>query len=964
MPTKKVKASSFEKEARRLLDLEIEARINNLGGYGPEGEVIYEQHPRGCPSVLVDNRRNATATFMTNGSTEFLVKIPEGMDVQVLDGCFDPVEKRERNVPSTNVWLDVQAGKANMFFSLLNPAGSGCAPDSVKIVKLGDPDRSMSYCASFSEEGGLSWTTVVRHSLAYTKKGPALIRQVCVTNTGRKKLEARLWNYYNLHGTQRFVYNKELWYDQGLPLSGTETVVSATVPYSEIVQIKRLSSRLRNLKALETTCDYSEFVGDTSATAILPDAVRRGSLLGGGTGRKLNRFATSTIAASSFALSLARGKSAILEQSLLYVTDPATQKRFRRLSGTPVPTYKGVSNAFARAAMRLVKDTPDVAAALSARGTASSVDHWPTFEFSVPDDKAVSEYAKSVWTGVAQLYENCRAHGAKMAEGIELGTRDRAQDMWPKMKEDPGRVRADLVHAFSFMYVTQKHPERIKGRLTLEQKLHGMYPRQFPSRWDNRSQEVMNDNRPYTDSPLWLVNSLCRYMRETGDAAILGERVRTVRLSDPDNPENSGITGCDLEQTVLEAIFQIFACFERHAKDTPYGMAQVLYGDWCDPVDMYGTSKIGDDKTRGKGRGVQIRLSAHLFECLVETVDLLEARGVSEKLAKLRLGPRLTRVKTFAKVLRANIVKWAWEDGKQAGFLDSIHELKVNGRKPNYRRGETGYTLGSMKKRDFDRVPRRILSSQAYCLRMLLADREWLGELPDRDHMVAEILKTAGSLFFKKKLGLLLFSAPVASSQKCLDFLGRLGVFPVGCAENGEYHHGQVMMHLTRMGIPGNADVAWKHFKMVMSAMRDEGLCGPFDMPATSYVAAEGDPHFGKCMYFGLSGSTDWIVQIYERVAGLELNLADRATPDVVVNPHLPAELGSTLRFRRLIHCATGRGKYRKVPLEILIRREGATSRTRVKSVRINGKRAEKAEIRDVSKLKRARIEVDLVPAK
>ena len=70
-------------------------------------------------------------------------------------------------------------------------------------------------------------------------------------------------------------------------------------------------------------------------------------------------------------------------------------------------------------------------------------------------------------------------------------------------------------------------------------------------------------------------------------------------------PETSAIIGHEQTFRVIEVVAEIFACFERHASDSPYGMAQILYGDWCDPIDMFGTSIVGDARTRGCGRGVQ-----------------------------------------------------------------------------------------------------------------------------------------------------------------------------------------------------------------------------------------------------------------------------------------------------------------------------------------------------------------------
>ena len=145
-----------------------------------------------------------------------------------------------------------------------------------------------------------------------------------------------------------------------------------------------------------------------------------------------------------------------------------------------------------------------------------------------------------------ELYENCRAHGAKLANGIELGTRDRAQDMWPWLKEDPGRIRRrprprpehdvpDL-RAVAVRHARQAHdPPREIARHV---------PAAVPQPWDDRRQEIFNDNRPYNDSATWFVNSTNLYIRETGDVSILAERVKSVRLTNPDKPESSGLVGC------------------------------------------------------------------------------------------------------------------------------------------------------------------------------------------------------------------------------------------------------------------------------------------------------------------------------------------------------------------------------------------------------------------------------------
>jgi len=948
--------TDFETEAKGLFDLPIVHKVNDLGGYGANGEVIYLDHPYGCPSVLTDTAGPSEASFMSTGSVGFHVKLPDGLDVKVLDNSFDNVEKREINVPSQNVWLDVADGKQRHITSLVNPGvETNGSPDAIRLVKIGDPARAMWFGAQFAF-GALKYETAVRFALTDTPKGPALTREVMIRNTGRRKLTGSLWGYWNLHGTQRFAYNKELWYDTALPLSNNETIVSATVPYSDVLQIKRVAALIRNMKTVATTCDYATFVGNTAASSLMPDAVKNGALLNAGVQRKMNRFSSPIIAANQYALNLAPGKTATLQQSLLYVLDEKLIQRFRKLTSAKEPRFSALSAAFKSAAADLVKRTPTVETIVASTYAGAKKTPHPDFAVDFPHQPVVAEYANSAWTTVEELYENCRAHGANMADGIELGTRDRGQDMWPKMKQDPGRVRQDLVHAMSFLYQTvDKMPKPGKRQLTRQEKLHGMFPRQFPSRWDERHQEVMNDNRPYTDSPLWLVDSINRYIRDTGDVSLLEERVKSVCLTTPESPETSGLIGCDKEFSVAEVISEIFACFERHAEDSPYGLAQVMYGDWCDPVDMFGTSKIGDDTTRGKGRGSHIRLSAHVLTTLIDTIDAFTA------VKRNGLPPRIiSGWKAFASKLQKNIVRWGWENtGKKdfpAAFINVLHEFKKNGRKPNYRRGETGYVLGSMTGRDYDGIRRRELASQAYCLHMLCIERDYLNPEKGLDKKLKQLLKTVDKVMFSPKIGLSLFSVPMANNALSRDLVGRMGVVPAGCAENGEYHHGQVMMHSYRMDVPGEANTVWKQFMPMLSAMRDASIAGPFETPCTSYVSDPTDPHFGKAFYFGLSGSIDWIVDVFQKMAGVKLNLHTPSTPDLVVTPTLPKVLKGEMTFRRLIHQATGKGKYKVIPLTVRIKPRGKQA----PSVLVNGKKQKDAVVADLNKFKKVVMEIQI----
>jgi hypothetical protein len=160
-----------------------------------------------------------------------------------------------------------------------------------------------------------------------------------------------------------------------------------------------------------------------------------------------------------------------------------------------------------------------------------------------------------------------------------------------------------------------------------------------------------------------------------------------------------------------------------------------------------------------------------------------------------------------------------------------------------------------------------------------------------------------------------------------------MGVIPAGTAENGEYHHGQMFMHYFRSLIDGEKNNAFHNFIPVMSASRqDDFLGGPFDMPSTSYAADKNDPHYGMGMYFGLSGSVVWIIEYFEKMFGIELNLSRPDKPDLEINPRIPEGLKGNLKYQRIIHRAIGPGIYKKIPLQIEII-AGCTQKVFVESI-------------------------------
>src|SRR5690606_15742309 len=105
-------------------------------------------------------------------------------------------------------------------------------------------------------------------------------RSLYLKNNGAKTFNSNLWLYLDVRGTQYFAYNKSAWYDAGLPLNKNTQVISASVPYSEMLQIKLVRCETSaGIKSLDGTCDYQNFIGDTSEFSLFPRAIQNQKLL-------------------------------------------------------------------------------------------------------------------------------------------------------------------------------------------------------------------------------------------------------------------------------------------------------------------------------------------------------------------------------------------------------------------------------------------------------------------------------------------------------------------------------------------------------------------------------------------------------------------------------------------------------------------------------------------------------------
>lgn len=114
------------------------------------------------------------------------------------------------------------------------------------------------------------------------------------------------------------------------------------------------------------------------------------------------------------------------------------------------------------------------------------------------------------------------------------------------------------------------------------------------------------DEKPYSDSALWLVFTLCAYLKETGDMAFLDETIAYY--------DGGAATVLGHIQTALDFL---------ESNKGAHGLILIKYGDWNDSL-----TNIGKE-----GRGESVWLSIAYAEAMREMAVLLDFIGRSEESA-------------------------------------------------------------------------------------------------------------------------------------------------------------------------------------------------------------------------------------------------------------------------------------------------------------------------------------------
>ncbi len=388
---------------------------------------------------------------------------------------------------------------------------------------------------------------------------------------------------------------------------------------------------------------------------------------------------------------------------------------------------------------------------------------------------------------------------------IGRGYRDVLQDTFALSQTHPDMARACLKEVFSKQYIS--------GRCIRA--------------WRLPNGEL--DTQHYADSPSWMIMALTRYLKETGDLALLEEPVSW--LPDDAHPEPGEAS---MWEHVLRGQRPLLEDRGLH------GLIRIRYGDWCDTMNGVGA----------KGEGVsvmlsmQVKLGCDLFAELARYIGKFE---VAEEM------------ETASRELHDTIQKHCW-DGEW--FLRAFDD--------------EGRPVGSSQPQPGDNGEGRIfLNPQSWAI---LADIATPEQIESSLAAVREHLDTG--------YGCILHSPPFTG---LVPRIGQMTAMTPGFYENGSvYVHGNGFYALA-LAHAGRADEALRAMEAVLPTTPNKPNADtePFVIP-NYYIGPAGGDRAQRNLFLSgwRTGSAAWLwMTVWEGLLGFK--------PDydsLSITPKLPTE--------------------------------------------------------------------------
>jgi len=316
-----------------------------------------------------------------------------------------------------------------------------------------------------------------------------------------------------------------------------------------------------------------------------------------------------------------------------------------------------------------------------------------------------------------------------------------------------------------------------------------------------------NDERMYGDSPVWIADTLVSYLEETGDFALLKERVGFYDL-ETHRQDNR------VKKSVYEhAILGLEGLFGNRGQK---GLCLIGHGDWNDAMD--GLSK--------HGQGVSTWLSAALIFAAQRMLALARYLGDAETAESME---RIA--KTVTKAINDN----AWDgDYYVFGFNDE------------------GVALGSRHSEE-GRIHATVNAWMLFTGVAAAAGRE---------EMVLKALKCLWTPVGTASLDL-------PYTQKSRDLAGRIADITGGQFENGAvYTHGHSFL-LYGLAAIGRADEAYEELKLSLPGNTFPDIATGPPHQQSNFTVGPSHPNFGMNLYSNFTGSTAWYLKTLDRMLGV-----------------------------------------------------------------------------------------------
>ncbi len=333
---------------------------------------------------------------------------------------------------------------------------------------------------------------------------------------------------------------------------------------------------------------------------------------------------------------------------------------------------------------------------------------------------------------------------------------------------------------------------------------------QFPDGRAVRQYEVVpgggHDLRMYQDSPIWIPDTLVKYVKESGDFAFLEEAIPYL---DAETLQPSATESGSVYDHAVRAVRSVFDNTGFH------GLARIGYGDWNDAL-----SRIGGEK------GVSVWLSCACVWAARRMAELAGHTGRADDVASFE---------DMAATMTERINRHAW-DGQW--YIYAINK--------------DGQPIGSRSQKE----GRIHLNVNTWALFTGVAAA---GGREEQVWRAVESLDTP--------VGHVLLDPPYTLASR--EAVGRIADMLPGQFENGSvYTHGE-SFYLFALVQAGRSDLWHEKFpKTLPSHLVPDVATGP-PHQQSNYAVGPSHPLYGMNLFSNFTGSLAWYRRTIEAVAGV-----------------------------------------------------------------------------------------------